>query len=299
MENRIKSPRKPQWNILELLNWTTSYFKSRQVESPRTSAEILLAYALNTSRLDLYLRYDQPMKEEELARFKKLLLRRARYEPVAYITGKKEFWSLDFEVSSHVLIPRPETECLVEAVLDRLPERCSPGDSRRILDVGTGSGAVVVSLCKERPDHFYFASDISHAALELARANARRHGLGSFIRFFCGRFFDPLKKTGCLFDAIVSNPPYIKSDDMAGLQPEVRLFEPEGALNGGAEGLDAVYFLIQNAPGFLADTGCLFLEIGYDQKTAVQDMATHTGAWRDIEFIKDLSGVDRVVKLVR
>jgi release factor glutamine methyltransferase len=218
---------------------------------------------------------------------------------VAYITGKKEFWSLDFAVSPEVLIPRPETECLVEAVLDTLPERSSAGDSRRILDVGTGSGAIVVSLCKERPEHFYFASDISPGALELARTNARRHGLDSFIRFFCGRFFDPLKKTGRLFDAIVSNPPYIKSDDLAGLQPEVRIFEPEGALNGGAEGLDAVFFLIQNAPGFLSDTGCLFLEIGYDQKTAVQDMATTTGAWRDIKFIKDLSGIDRVVKLVR
>ena len=297
MLNRPRN-RDSQWTILELIRWTAAYFKSHRVENPRSSAEVLLAHTLKSNRLDLYLNYDRPLDRPELERFKGLIKRRARGEPVAYIVGKKEFWSLDLAVDRTVLIPRPETECLVEAVcryLSTLP----PAPHRRILELGSGSGAVILALAAEHPAHRYLATDRQLSILELALDNIRRHGQPGRIQLLAGDWFAPFKKGLQPFDIIVSNPPYIKSDVIGALQPEVSKFEPRLALDGGPDGLAAVRHIIEQAPDYLKVTGRLFLEIGHDQKAAVQDIIAGCGRYKDTVISKDYGGLDRVVMTER
>ena len=210
MTNRSHSEA-PPWTILKLLRWTTDYFKSHHIENPRASAEILLSHMLGTARIDLYVRYDQPLMESELASFKALIKRRVRREPVAYIVGEKEFWSMNLTVTPAVLIPRPETECLVEAALQRL----DPDASQRILDVGTGAGAVALALNRERPGSTIIASDRSREALAVARGNAIRHKAAESIALFCGDWLDAVRPAASDFDMIISNPPYIRTADLA------------------------------------------------------------------------------------
>ncbi|MFW5640543.1 MAG: peptide chain release factor N(5)-glutamine methyltransferase, partial [Thermodesulfobacteriota bacterium] len=223
MTNRSHSEA-PPWTILKLLRWTTDYFKSHHIENPRASAEILLSHLLGTARIDLYVRYDQPLMESELASFKTLIKRRVRREPVAYIVGEKEFWSMGLRVTPAVLIPRPETECLVEAALHRLDR----DKSKRILDAGTGSGAVALALNRERPGNTIIASDRSREALAVARGNAIRHEAAESIAFFCGDWFEAIRPAVSNVDLIISNPPYIRTADLARLEPEVRAYEPKG-----------------------------------------------------------------------
>jgi len=196
-----------QWTIIKVVQWATSYFKTHDIESPRATAEILLAHVLKCERIDLYLNHDQPLVADELSRFKTLIKRRINREPVAYIIGVKEFWSMDLAVTRDVLIPRPETECLVEAALDFLSEN-SGSQSKRILDVGTGSGAIILALASQKPGHLYFASDLFPKAVELARKNAERHNLLGYTHFFVGDWFSALNPVKSGFDMIVSNPPY-------------------------------------------------------------------------------------------
>lgn len=285
----------PQWNILSLIKWTTDYFQSRSIESPRASAEILLAHTLRLRRIELYMRYDQPLTANELACFKALIKRRAAGEPVAYIVGQKEFWSLTLSVTKDVLIPRPETEMLVETALKILHPN-HQDNHKRISEVGTGSGAIILALASERPGHKFFASDYSVKALNIARHNAKNHGLD--IRFFAGNWFAPLsqKSEKACFDLIVSNPPYIPTADIETLQTEIRNFEPRLALDGGKDGLDAIRHIIENAKNHLVPGGSLMLEIGYDQKDRVFAIAEKCG-YKDMRCIKDYSGHDRVVCL--
>jgi release factor glutamine methyltransferase len=184
-DNTNKNNGDANWTIIKLIRWATSYLESHNIDSPRTTGEILLAHALNLRRIDLYLNYDKPLVHDELQRFKALIKRRIKREPVAYILGVKEFWSLEFQVNRHVLIPRPETECLVEKVLALIAERQVPS-SQRILDLGTGSGAIVTALASQQPQQVYFASDKYRPAVEIARSNARRHDCGARIHFFIG-----------------------------------------------------------------------------------------------------------------
>ncbi len=284
------------WTILDLLKWSTAYLKSHGVEAPRASAEILLAHVLDLKRIDLYIRYDQPLGKSELTAFKALLKRRMAREPVAYILGGREFWGMALKVSEHVLIPRPETECLVEAALGVLPENAGSAP-KKILDLGTGSGAIVLALATERPENGYFASDVSLAAVAIARKNARNHCLDHRICFFAGTWFDPLKCSDTGFDLIVSNPPYIPTGGIPSLQAEIRRYEPWMALDGGPEGLDCLELVIHRALRYLAVQGSLLLEMGYDQKTAIAEIAHAAGGYNRIEFLKDYSGHDRVVKL--
>lgn len=253
------------WTILKLLQWTTSYFRSHQIEGARASAEILLCHALGLNRIDLYLRYDQPLSRQELAIFKKLIKRRLRKEPVAYITGKKEFWSLNLDITKDVLIPRPDTECLVEQALLKIPGKSSP-EIWNILELGTGSGAIILSLAIHKPRHCYFASDQSEKAIQVAKHNTIKHQLFNIILFFVGDWFCPIKNHIHKFDMIVSNPPYVPTDVIEELQPEVALFEPKKALDGGKEGMDCLSLVINQAPSYLKPSGYLILEIGYDQK---------------------------------
>jgi release factor glutamine methyltransferase len=285
----------PIWTILKLLNWTASYFASHDIAQSRATAEILLAHTLGLKRIDLYLRYDQPLHLEELTRFKTYIKRRVNAEPVAYITGEKEFWSLPFRVTPDVLIPRPDTECLVEATLVLLPD-ADPMPLQRVLELGTGSGAIVVALASERRSARYFALDRSLPAIRMARRNAERLGLSDKIDFFCSDWFVSIR-SGMLFDIIVSNPPYIKRDEISRLQPEIARYEPRGALDGGPHGLDALEAIIRRSRAHLVPKGYLLLEIGYDQKASVAEIARKAGGYEQAVFFKDYSGMDRVAQL--
>ncbi|MCP4371432.1 MAG: peptide chain release factor N(5)-glutamine methyltransferase [Deltaproteobacteria bacterium] len=289
-----------EWTILKILEWTTSYFKSRSIESPRPSAEILLAHILEINRIDLYLQYDQPLNRNELKKFKVLIKRRAEREPVAYITGLKEFWSLELAVTKDVLIPRPETECLVEASL-LLLSGASAGNSKikpmQILDLGTGSGAIALALAKEQPIHFYFASDCSINTIKVAKNNAKKNNLDGKVSFFIGDWLSPLNDKKISFDLIISNPPYIRTGDIAGLQPEICEHEPHAAIDGKEDGLNSLKHIICSAHNLLKQYGNLVLEIGHDQKEAVSRIIENCGQYENISFSKDYSRYDRVVQM--
>jgi release factor glutamine methyltransferase len=251
---------------------------------------------LQLNRIDLYLKHDQPLVPDELQSFKTLIKRRVRREPVAYILGAKEFWSMDLEVNTDVLIPRPETECLVEIALDLLTSNSSR-PPQRILDLGTGSGAIVLALASQQPRHIYFASDRFRPAVELARRNAGRHDLRQIIHFFVGDWLSPINRAKPGFDMIVSNPPYIPRRVIAGLQPEIHLYEPITALNGDTDGLACYRNIIGTAHRHLNSDGMLLLEIGHDQREDVRQIAADCNRYEEFSSSKDYSGYDRVVTM--
>lgn len=295
MQNQPR-PQESLWTILKLLQWTTSYFRSRDIENPRASAEILLAHALHKERIDLYLCYDQPLSGEELERYKALIKKRIKREPDAYITGTKEFWSMELAVGPDVLIPRPETECLVEAVHSIL-SKVSSKASLRILELGTGSGAITLALVSQMPGHVYFATDCSIEAVRLAKRNAVRHHFDDKVHFLCADWLAPFCLNNALFDVIVSNPPYIKTGSINDLQPEIYKYEPVIALDGGQDGLDSLRRIINSAHRYLNKDGWLFLEIGFDQKDRVGNVITECGRYSQVVFSKDYSECDRVVSM--
>ena len=293
-DSKYTIPKDTQWTILGLIRWATSYLESHDIDSPRATGEILLAHALQVNRIDLYLNYDQPLVAVELSRFKKLIKRRISREPVAYILGTKEFWSMDLTVSPDVLIPRPETECLVESALELLPERPS-SPPQRILDLGTGSGAIVLALVSQRPRHLYFASDASKKAVGLAVKNAERHGFAGRVHFFAGDWLSCVNSQKAGFDMIVSNPPYIPSGVIETLQPEIHRFEPVMALDGSRDGLACYRKILAAAHHHLKPNGILMLEIGHDQREEVHRIFSGSGWYHDFQLVKDYSGHDRVV----
>jgi release factor glutamine methyltransferase len=289
-----------EWTIIKLLKWATSYFNSHDIDRPRAEAEILLSHALKLQRIDLYLKYDQPLYNDDLKRFKELIKRRINREPVAYIVGTKEFWSLEFEVTKDVLIPRPETEFLVEAALDLLPKESKSEPiftPRRILELGTGSGAVILTLASMRPGHQCFATDRIWAATRLARKNATRHGLESTVEFICADWFEAFSPKRPAFDLIISNPPYVPSRLIDGLQPEITGYEPISALDGGEDGLLCLKHIIGHAHLYLRAQGNLLLEIGHDQKKDVERIVDQSATYEHIVYIKDYSGYDRVIQM--
>ncbi|MEW6078000.1 MAG: peptide chain release factor N(5)-glutamine methyltransferase [Thermodesulfobacteriota bacterium] len=288
----------PPRKILEVLRLTTDFFRSHEVEGPRVSAELLLAHALKTERLDLYLRFDQPLSSHELDDYRELVRRRLRREPVAYITGAKGFWNLTLNVTRDVLIPRPDTECLVENALADLSRiRASLGRSPSVLELATGSGAVILSLAADSPAGRFFASDISPAALRVAGENARRCLPDERVVFFASDWFGAVKAAAACFDMIVVNPPYIPTADIPGLEPEIRDYEPRWALDGGSDGLDHIRHIIVEAGRFLTPGGLLMMEIGWDQQPRIQSLAEESAWCRDVSFSRDLAGHDRVARL--
>ena len=277
------------WTVLDLLRWTTDHFTSRGIDTARLDAEVLLAYALECDRLRLYLEYEKPVEEPERAQFRELVQRRADERiPVALLTGTREFWSLSFEVTPDVLVPRPETETLVTAALERLPDAEA---ELRVLDVGTGSGAVALALATERPKARVVATDLSAAALALAGRNAERLGLADRVAFAEGDLFEPL--TGERFDLVISNPPYIGRGEADSLAPELR-HEPESALYAGADGLEVLRRLVAEASDHLEAGGVLALEIDPRQAPALLELCGAAG-WRDVRTHRDLAGRERAV----
>jgi release factor glutamine methyltransferase len=277
------------WTVLELLRWTQGHFASRGIESARLDAECLLAHALGSDRLRLYLDFEKPVEAEERARFRELVRRRADERvPVAQLTGRKEFWSLAFEVTPDVLVPRPETEELVAWLLDRLPDREA---ELAILDVGTGSGAIAVALASELPKARLTATDVSQAALAVARRNAERHGVAERIRLLAGDGFEPVR--GERFAAVLANPPYVPEGDAAGLPPELR-HEPRAALFAGPEGTDLLRRLARELPAHLEPGGFAAFEVGAGQAEAVCGWLGEAGL-TEVEARRDLTGRPRIV----
>ncbi|HML34055.1 peptide chain release factor N(5)-glutamine methyltransferase [Sporomusa sphaeroides] len=277
-----------QWTISSILHWTRQYFGSKGIDNPRLDAEILLSHILGKDRLYLYTNFDQPLTPEELASFREAVKRRALRAPVAYITGCKEFMGLDFVVSPAVLIPRPDTEILVEAALDRLADKPEPA----VADLGTGSGAIIVSMLTKLAAASGMAVDVSAAALAVARENAARHEVGARLEFCQGDLFAPL--TGKKFDAILSNPPYIPDADIAGLSAEVRQ-EPYQALAGGNDGLCFYRRIVAEAAGYLKPAGFLAVEVGIEQAGLVGMLADAVSGLDLEATIKDYAGIDRVL----
>ena len=287
------TPDSSPWTIIKLIRWATAYLKSHEIDSPRATGEILLAHALHLNRIDLYMKYDQPLVTSELQKFKTLIKRRIKREPVAYIVGFKEFWSLNLEVNRDVLIPRPETECLVEIAAEHLSQRSSSAPLR-ILDLGTGSGAIVLALASQQPQHVYFASDRYQSAVELAWRNAARLNFSAMIYFFAGDWLSSLNPAGPGFDLIVSNPPYVPSRVIGRLQPEIHQYEPIAAINGDNDGLACYREILRTAHCYLNPGGVLMLEIGHDQRVAVHRIADKVGHYEDFNFSEDYSGYERV-----
>jgi release factor glutamine methyltransferase len=289
-------PKNDEWTIIKLLEWTTAYFTSNKIDSPRSAAEILLAHVLNIQRIDLYLRYDQPLNTDELAHFKELIRRRVNREPVAYILGRREFWSMDLLVSRDVLIPRPETECLVEQALAVLTAP-DAANCPIILELGTGSGAIILALLRQIAPCHGIASDISFRALRVARSNAYRHGLEGKVQFVCADWTQPFKCHFKLFDLIISNPPYIQTGQIRSLQPEIHGYEPVRALDGGDDGLRCLQNILAQAHRLLSPGGTLMMEIGHDQRNALKRVIQTYPPYEAPVFYRDYSGFDRVVSV--
>jgi len=282
------------WTIKAILDRTVSFFEEKKVPESRLSAELLLSHALKSKRLDLYLQFERFLTPAELAGFREMVRRRAKFEPVQYITGEQEFMGLTFRVTPAVLIPRPETELLVEAVLKEIQSLKEEGKDVFVLDVGTGSGAIAISLAKLCPDCRITAIDISPEAIEIAAGNARRLEATS-VKFQVqdARHFTPEQPDG--FDIIVSNPPYVSETEWQQLHPQVKDYEPSRALLAGPEGLDFYREFIPRVPSLLQKTGCLFMEIGFDQRENVFILLRQAG-FNKIEFIQDYQKIERIVK---
>jgi len=286
---RMSTKPERTWNILELLRWATEFFGKHGVEDPRVDAEVLLAHALEIPRIQLYAQFDRPLNAVELSTFKPLVIRRARDRaPVAYITGEREFWSLPLRVTEDVLIPRPDTERLVEEALLCLADV----DGARIVDVGTGSGAIALALATERSEDVIFATDVSPKAIEVAQRNADLNGLLDRVEFRCGDLTTPVREEDP-FDLVVSNPPYVTSDEYAGLAPELG-HEPRVALEAGEDGLDVIRRLIEASVELLRPGGSLLFEIGATQGERASDLARERG-YEDVEVRPDYAGHDRLV----
>lgn len=292
---------KASWTILSLLRWTTDYFRSKEVPEPRASAEVLLAHSLGLSRLDLYLRYDQPLTPEELARFKALVVQRRNGAPVAYLTGHREFWSLEFQVTPAVLIPRPETEVLVTAAVEAAKDFGKGGQGRQArwaLEIGVGSGAVVVALAQELPEMNWLGVDLSGAALAVARENVRRHRVAERVMLLQGDLLAALRRKA-MFEMLVANLPYVPKAEWEQLPQEIKEFEPKQALLAGEDGLDLIRPLVRQAWQYVQPGGWVLLEVGDRQAQKVAALFTETGHYDAVEMIKDFSGIERVVKARR
>lgn len=273
------------WTSLKLIQWTSGHFEKKGIPNPRLDAELLLAHVLKCKRVDLYTGFEKTVGDNHLAEFKALIERRAKREPLQYIIGETEFWGLKFKVTPDVLIPRPETELLVEEALKF-------SEAKNILDIGTGSGCIAISLAKHLLEARITATDISKESLEVAKENAETNSVFDRIEFIASDiapwlFFETQEKK---FDLIVSNPPYIDPIEIDLLQTEVSQHEPRRALDGGKGGFEIIDKILQEAPDFLKDGGALLLEVGEGQTAILKTK-------HPLEVRKDYNGIERIVLL--
>ena len=309
------------WTIGRILKWTEQYFRDKGIESPRLDAEVLLAHVLEKQRIYLYVHFDEPLQPAELAAYREMIKQRVLRVPVAQILGEKEFMGLTFKVTADTLVPRPDTEILVQAAVERLKamkgeaktpedevladgEEASSAANRdeaavdvsqeplRIADIGTGSGAICLSVLHYLADTAADTVDISPEARAVAEENAASLGLADRVTFHTGDLLQPLR--GMTFAAILSNPPYIPEADIAGLAPEVRLKEPHTALSGGRDGLDFYRVICEKWRDVLCENGMLFFEVGIGQADQVLRIMRSHG-FGDIQIVKDLNNIPRVV----
>ncbi len=273
--------------VKDLLQWATEKLRERNFETPRLDAEVLLAHAMKIDRLQLYLAFEDSVDKEIELYYTSMIAERLAYRPVSYLIGNKEFMSLDFIVNENVLIPRPETETLVETV-----SKLGIAGSR-VLELGTGSGAIAISLARHNHDWHFVATDLSMEAILVAQENARLHDVIERISFVQGDLFSAFSRHG-EFDWVVSNPPYIPTRDLADLPPGIRQYEPILALDGGIDGLNVIRRIISEAHTVLKPDGQLAIEIGYGQSDEVQNLAYETGKYSDFFITEDYSGIPRV-----
>ncbi len=274
--------------IGSIITKTVPFLKEKGLLNPRLEADLLLAGTLNVPRVKLYSEWDRPLEPAEVQQYREIIIKRVQGWPLAYLTGKKSFLSWEFEVTPAVLIPRPETELLVEAVVEAARER----QGITAADVGTGSGVIAIALAKLLPGSTWYALDLSPDALAVAEANAVQLGVERQIRFMAGDLLGPVADSGVSFDIIVSNPPYIPSATITSLQPEVRR-EPLLALDGGSDGLDLYRKLLPQARELLATDGIIAVEHGFDQRNLLEGLFKEAGFLS--QSISDLAGLDRIM----
>jgi release factor glutamine methyltransferase len=280
-----------RWTIGRLLEWTTKFLAEKGSESPRLDTEVLLAHALGCKRIELYTRHDEEPAESSRTKFRDLIRQRIEGCPVAYLVGRKEFFSLELEVNRSVLIPRPDSECVVDECLRLARTLAAP----RVLDVGTGSGNLAVAVARQHKTADVTAVDISPEALAVAERNAAKHGVAVRIRFRLGDLFAPLAAEE-RFDFVLSNPPYIPRDDIAKLEPGVRDHEPHTALDGGTDGFSVFDRLVAESPRFLQPGGYLIVEIGSPQERHARERIEAHGSYELAKTVYDGSGHPRVLK---
>jgi release factor glutamine methyltransferase len=288
------------WTVRRLLEWTTAFFTRKDVYAPRLSAERLLAHVLEYPRIKLYTDYERPLNDKELATFRGLVQRAAEQEPIEYLTGTAHFFNLEFEVNRDVLIPRPDTETLVENVLQLA--RNVPGmEAPRVLDLCTGSGCVAAAVAHHLKNATVTATDISPRAVDVARRNIERLGLSGRVLVEQGDLFEPLSRMVDVqpFHLIVANPPYIATGQLEGLDRSVKGYEPMQALDGGLDGLTLHRRILEGAADRLLPGGRVYLEIAYDQGALAKDVVSGYPGFQDVRILKDTAGNDRVVTAER
>lgn len=281
------------WTIGSLVRWATDDFRGRGIDNPRLDAEVLVAHVLGIDRTRVIIDAERPLDPAELALLRELVKRRRAREPIAYLRGEREFYGLRFHVDARVLIPRPDTEALVDVALARTAHVSL---SMRQLDLCTGSGCVAIAMAKQRPTAKVLASDLSDDALAVARDNAYR--LGAYnVAFARSDLFESVPREA-RFDVVTANPPYIPRGDLAGLMPDVRDFEPRLALDGGDDGLDTIRRIVRDAPAFLEPGGVLAMEVGAGEAPAVRELLEGRG-YRDVAVDRDYAKIERVVSGLR
>ncbi len=278
--------------LLNILNKTTAYFEKYEVEHARLDAELLLAHVLKCQRMQLYLNFERPMEENTLQELRPLLKRRASREPIQYIIGTTGFMDFELFTDKRALIPRPETEELIELISQDFAQKKAP---MTVLDLGTGTGAIACALARLFPECKVVATDISSETLELARKNGEHLNLQDQIDFVESDWFDAVKGS---FDLIVSNPPYLSDAELLEVQPELRNFEPERALTSGETGMEAIEILLSQGSKFLNPGGALYLETGCEQESAIQSFSRNLGVEFQLECLPDMNGKQRFVRFV-
>ena len=290
----MESGRQQVWTVRRLIEWTSGFLERKGVDSPRLAAELLLAHILQMPRIQLYLTHDRQLSPIELSAYRELVRRAGEHDPVQYLTGTAHFFGMELKVTPAVLIPRPDTETLVEAVLHHLKLATDTGTEQplRVADICTGSGAIALALAKHLPNAKVIATDISEAAAEVARQNARQLDLDVDVRV--GDLFTPLEGEAP-FDIITSNPPYIPTGELTKLDRNVRDYEPRLSLDGGPDGLGFHHRLLQEAPRRLRPGGRMFVEMQFDQAEVLRAVASAAGDWRDVQVLRDFAGHERVL----